>query len=576
VPGAAIAGLQGVVRELGSLLVEERGKVTTLQEICNAGMCDARTISKRVENLTEAALDAETRLAASVTRAAETALHVSNALPEITDMVRRGITETVAARLQAETPAPLAALRSAITEAASQISELNESAAAARRDITALGAAGREIAVAGAMVVSRLGGAAGQVETAIASVPGAAAAITGAAGHAAQTLTDAAAVLRADSAALATSASDVRQAAVTASDSVAEQVRDTITRMDPVLAALPSAAGVVSAAAEQAARRLAEAADDMGQRVADIGRRTAAMTGQATAAAQDQFAAMIDDVRDVRRETANLADLTVTLNTAVAALAETAAQAGTSSASFDAARQDIAALSECLAGQVDQLAGILGQAAALPDVAARLAQAAERLNTGTEPVRVLQVVPPSAQVRVPERTETARADLARMPASPRAEGDQSPALVDLSADIGESVRRVQAALAEHDGIWPVLQASMAQVEAAAVAVVDAAAQERTKPAAPSAKEPEPPPAQLTATLRRFNELDDHSRGLLRQTEALAEAVLAGRASGLSPAVVDRASDLLVGIDATTRRLRSVATALTLVSDNGSVATLRSP
>ena len=57
-PKAALAGLQGIVRELGALLQEERGKIATLQEICTAGMRDARTISTRVENLTEAALDA--------------------------------------------------------------------------------------------------------------------------------------------------------------------------------------------------------------------------------------------------------------------------------------------------------------------------------------------------------------------------------------------------------------------------------------------------------------------------------------------------------------------------------------
>jgi hypothetical protein len=54
--------------------------------------------------------------------------------------------------------------------------------------------------------------------------------------------------------------------------------------------------------------------------------------------------------------------------------------------------------------------------------------------------------------------------------------------------------------------------------------------------------------------------------LLQQAEALAEAVLAGRAPGLPALLADRAPALLTEIDATTRRLRSVATAMALASD----------
>ena len=61
-PLAAFSGLQAVVHELNGVLAEERDKAAAFQEVFTAAMREVRVVSARVARLTEAALEAETRL----------------------------------------------------------------------------------------------------------------------------------------------------------------------------------------------------------------------------------------------------------------------------------------------------------------------------------------------------------------------------------------------------------------------------------------------------------------------------------------------------------------------------------
>lgn len=247
-PKEALSGLQGIIRELGSLLQEERGKITTLQEICNAGMRDARTISTRVENLTEAALDAETRLAAGVAHAAESTLHARTALPDIVGMVQRGIGEAVASRLGVEAETSLQALRQVINQTEAQVSSLNGAAAAAHRDVAALTMAGKEIAVASATIVSRLGSAANQIEAAAAPLPAATASIVDAAG----TIAASGSAFVAEAATLTASGQALQATAhaLQAGGAGIEAAwKEAVGRIDASLAPLPDALAAVTSAA---------------------------------------------------------------------------------------------------------------------------------------------------------------------------------------------------------------------------------------------------------------------------------------------------------------------------------------
>ena len=148
---------------------------------------------------------------------------IQNGLPEITDMIRRGIAEqsqAITVRLEAaagqlitEASGPLQAFRTAMLEAVDHIKALGNTAVLLRRDVTSLDAVGRETAVANAKVVARVGSAIAQIDAAVAYLPAAAAAVTAAVEQAAQTLAGASMELRADGAALEASRTDTRQAA---------------------------------------------------------------------------------------------------------------------------------------------------------------------------------------------------------------------------------------------------------------------------------------------------------------------------------------------------------------------------
>jgi hypothetical protein len=237
-PSAVVSsGLMAVVKELRTVLADERSKADAFQEVCSANTREVRIVSGRVVRLGEAALDAEKRLAAAVAQAGEAmrqsgsgaglapeaSQRVERMLPEIADLIRRGIAEqgqamitrldAAVGRMTAEADSPVQTLRTAVTDAAGYMAALGDTAVALRRDVIALDTAAREIATASATVVSRVGGAVAHIDTAAACLPDAAAAVVAAAGQAAQTLAEASATLSADRAAMETCARDTGHAA---------------------------------------------------------------------------------------------------------------------------------------------------------------------------------------------------------------------------------------------------------------------------------------------------------------------------------------------------------------------------
>ncbi|HET6605228.1 MAG TPA: hypothetical protein VFG62_01085 [Rhodopila sp.] len=218
---------------------------------------------------------------------------------------------------------------------------------------------------------------------------------------------------------------------------------------------------------------------------------------------------------------------------------------------------------------------------ALPDTASRLEAMAPRLEHLDRLSQRLETVatqlPDSVTARIPmtlvdtadrlgavgTRLETA---LSRLPDQGSEDVSAITTLVALTGDIGESVKRVEAALVEHDGALISLIGSMTRVQAA----TDDLQAIRPEPAPPAIGDE----TSLGAALRHLDGVADQSEQLLLQSEALAEAVMAGRASALSSLLADRAPTLLARVEIATRRLRSAATALAIASDGPAVGQQR--
>ena len=265
--------------------------------------------------------------------------------------------------------------------------------------------------------------------------------------------------------------------------------------------------------------------------------------------------------------------------TTTAAVTEVAARVETSAASLDTTGRMISAAGQEVAAQLGNLAEIAGyaetQASQLPAVAAEIAAASARLQAVTEawrPEALLTILPEAAARldaaaprldQIDELSMRLQSVVAGLEAGQQQEAAVATMAV-LSSDINAAVRRVEAALANHDEAWPAVVKSIEQIQAATMAVAQAVAAE--PPSSASASKLDGLPVSLATALRHFDGVATESEMLLQETEALAEAVLSGHAPNLSPLLVDRAPGLLAGIEATTQRLRSVATALALASD----------
>ena len=260
----------------------------------------------------------------------------------------------------------------------------------------------------------------------------------------------------------------------------------------------------------------------------------------------------------LRHETSMLTaaahQMSVAGNAALSAVTDITARAEASVLTLDAAGRIVGTVEI----QVDRLTAVAGQAEAhaslLPDAAGYMTAATVRLQAAAEAWQSapMQLVLPEVAARM----EAAASTLDRLDAtssrleaivrglSPeQVQAETLTAIACVSADIAASVRRVEAALSEHEGAWPSVAASIAQVEAAALAVAEAS--EHSAPGSPRASflpatfDVETAPAAVIATLRHFDEVACQSEMLLQQAEALAEAVLAGRAPGLPPLLADR-------------------------------------
>jgi hypothetical protein len=208
--------------------------------------------------------------------------------------------------------------------------------------------------------------------------------------------------------------------------------------------------------------------------------------------------------------------------------------------------------------QTERLAGLIeAQEAALERLRSLPADtdaATARLEgaVSTLPLEVARRIAEAVPEGLPDILLRLEEALRRVPGEDAREATVAT-IASLSGDIGVSVRRVEAALTDHDAALSRLIGSMQAVGAAT---------EEVRAASGGAD----PGAALAATLTHLAGVTEQTELLARQTEALAEAVMSGRAPGLSVLIADRTPALLAGVEATTRRLRSVATALALAGD----------
>jgi hypothetical protein len=606
---AVTAAVEQAAQTLAGASIELRADGAALEASRTDTRQAATAIQFAAEALTASAQEFETAGSRVMSQLGDTIDGINDAVQTLTDAPRTQPAEPQGA---GETPAASADT----TQAAAAIQLAAEALTATARDLDSAG--------------SRLGETIADVTAALAGLPAAAATVTAAGATVAHNLAEASAALCADAAALAKCGQDAQQATAAlgveaeALKATGSALADTGHRTLATVAkaaemAVAELAAQVSEASadrnsltsftaqtatlENIAATLVDSAyrlDEAGQRSAAAGEWVATRLDMNTARSEALLQALPDVAADMtaaasglRHETSVLTaaaqQMSAAGNAAVSAVTDITARAEASVASLDTAGRIISTVEI----QIDRLAAVAGQAEAqaslLPDAAGSVTAAADRLQAAAEAWQ-----PAPMHVDLPEvaaRIEAAASTLDRLDTmSSRLEAivrglppeqDQAEtltAIAGLSADIAVSVRRVEAALSEHEAAWPSVAASIAQVEAAALAVAEAA--EHAAPGSPRGSflpatfDAETAPAAVIATLRHFDEVACQSEMLLQQAEALAEAVLAGRAPGLPPLLADRTPALLAELDATTRRLRSVATALALASDGTAISERR--
>jgi hypothetical protein len=489
-------------------------------------------------------------------------------------------------------------------------------------EIHALQEVGQGIATSGGGVLSHINDGIARVDEALGPLPGMAEAVIASVGRAEQVLMEASRVLAGDSSHLSAAAqetlciTDALRQEIEALKVAGEAIRatgcQTIADVGQTAAEAAAQLGAVIADADIArhgtnglaelagrlegvASTLVEGAhslDAAGNRVAAAGNAVSERLvaeserhDQMLRALPEATAGMTAAIETMRAEASLLSaavhHASAVGESATAAMAEAAVRIETSAAALDKTGAAIGTASHEVAAQIDHLAGIAryadAQAAHLPEVAAEIAAASARLQTVAEAWRpdALLTLLPEAAARLDaaaprldqldglsQRLEIA---VAGLDAGQTQEAAVATMAV-LSKDIGTVVHRIEAALASHEEAWPAVAASVDQLQAAAATVSRLTAEEQIVRGQGTTLDGVPP--ALAATLRHCDGVATESELLLQQTEALAEAVLRGNASDISPMLADRAPALLAGIEATTQRLRSVATALALASDGG--------
>ncbi|MEJ1975997.1 MAG: hypothetical protein WDN49_07690 [Acetobacteraceae bacterium] len=418
---------------------------------------------------------------------------------------------------------------------------LVDAAAHLRRDADTLGATGQKIALAGAGTMARL-------DLMVQALPETAALMDTASG-----------ALRESTALLEASVGVVSQMADTVTTQVAAAVATAESTLG-VFTALPAVTtGLVDAAAHLL--RDADALNATGQKIAAAGDGTVARLDLALQALPEATEEMAVVAGELQQQSSRLAatgqEMSARSASAIAGVIDAASRVEASAASLGAAGDGVAVQTERLAAVTAQAEA---QAVYLPGFAAQIAGTAQRLQATTDalPLEAALAALPVAVGRLNEATAIAcgqaAADEARFA---RLEAFSAQ----MTAEIGEAARQFDAAAARQNNA----DGRMAQAGNAARGeawmrppVDDDAAWSISKPGSE--------PAALDVTLLHLGSVEREASVLLHQAEALAEAVLAGKAPALPPLLAGRTPALLSGIDTTIQRLHSVATSLALASD----------
>ncbi len=382
---------------------------------------------------------------------------------------------------------------------------------------------------------------------------------------------------------------DELQAAAASVTSAGRKIADLLSadaaRSDAVLRALPEATAVLSEAAatmqartgamEDAARRVASVSGEAVAVIADTltqsahvaqsldvsGREAAAaarllqqqneaLQSAAEAAVSNIAAAANGAVEMAARAFAALPDLTSGFSEAGGAIADAAARAESGVAGLDSASRVLCAAAAEAAAQIERLGGLAndteGRLAVLQTVGSAIGETVEGLSALGRQLEQATVALPAAV-----------ASLADHAASEPAQAASLATLAGLPEKFRDAAARLESAIARQDGASVILESAMTRVQGAFEAVAQAS-------------RPAPEQDALGATLQHLGGVEQAAVLLLQQAEALAEAVLDGRAPELPGVLAERTPSLLAGLDATIGRLRSAATALALASDGPSV------
>ena len=476
---------------------------------------------------------------------------------------------------RAEMAAEIAAAESVLRDFAGLpglTEELAAAASALRGDTAALGRAERQTVAATEQMAARLATDLTRAETALAGL----AAVPG--------LTEdfgaAAAALRREAVTIGHAAQEAGREAMAAAEAAAARLSAEAAGMragiEAAAHALPRTAAAFSAACEDGMRSLAQTAAALcadgaalGASGRDAAHATAALrheaqflvaAGREVAGVGGDVVARLSATAAQMAQAATEADIRADETAAAAAAlprlaAEFAANLTAELAHASAAlRLDAGVLGE--AGS--RVASAAGQAEAaiggLPGLASEIATAVGGLERET-----CVLTAAARQMALTGLDATARVELsaASLDASGRALGVAGDALL-------SQFDRLQTAVTRHDHAGHAVVAAMARVEAASEEVARAAGR---RPADLQISDDQAATAaSLESAVLQLGGVARDAEILLRQTEALAEAVLAGDAPALPPSLGGRAPELLTSVETTIRRLRSVATALALVSD----------
>jgi hypothetical protein len=630
-------GMPAIVKALGILLADQRQEMAAVQEACSTATRDAMIVGARLAGV---ALDAETRLAVSVAEAerslavphesvtyiAGIMLRLEHSLPAFAELIDRSlanqleIAETVAHR-----DAAAAAFAATAAEMAAQIAAVGDIAATWQYDAAQLKTAAREVATAGASVVSRAAETLLRVESAVTGWPEIATSISQATDRTATSTAEMSDLLASIKTELDVSVRDIRQCAaagqrdsetvqtlamrlISKSEEAAQQLTDAAVQMDRSLIHVPQlrddlveAAARLRRDAETSQTALLDATTATHRALAE-GSLLLASELQVQQAAHAAIALAATELHreadGIRAAGTGIGDASERLCTRLLTVAcDISRHLNDVTVDVTYARGNAApdagrlhdpmveiverqhSVLRDLEMQVDRLMHTTGWDDArhglLSSLTDQLTAASARVNAAAESCseKIVQQIAPEL-ARLGELGERIAGWIVGVPSITVSVSDVEQIgqiiadgnlahLRDLSAEITHAVHRLEAASANHVAANDGMATSAAMVAAAVEAVRDA----QLLAAGPTLSGG---PTQLSQTLRYIGTVEREADLLLRETESLAEAVLSGASPEIPDMLTARTPCLLAGLDLTINRLRSSATALALASD-GAVA-----